>query len=422
MLDGILIKNISSLFSIRIASYLIPLVTLPYLVRILEPEGFGILGLSLAIIQYFIVLVNYGFDLQSAKKVAQDKHNVHYVSKIFWNVTTLRVIFSIIGIILLYIASLTITLVADIYHVVCLAYIAVIGNALFPQWLYQGKEQLGSISAVRIVLQFITIPLTFIFVKSTSDIAIAALIWAFPYLSISVYSFYLIFKRKWIMLIIPNYKDMVIELKDSWELFISSFTGSMYLNSIPIILGFVSGPISVAIYVAAEKLLSAAIGVCSSVSSAFYPRISAQFAENQDAAVKLINYAFKLQVLIGLVIGIGLFSLSPLIINILYGQDFTESTAVLKILSFIPLFINAGSVLGIQTLLVFGYKKEFSSVYVRVGLLSLFITIPLTYFYDYTGTAIAVLTIEMIVALYFFILVRQKEIPILQHRFKMRAK
>lgn len=260
MLDGILIKNISSLFSIRIASYLIPLVTLPYLVRILEPEGFGILGLSLAIIQYFIVLVNYGFDLQSAKKVAQDKHNVHYVSKIFWNVTTLRVIFSIIGIILLYIASLTITLVADIYHVVCLAYIAVIGNALFPQWLYQGKEQLGSISAVRIVLQFITIPLTFIFVKSTSDIAIAALIWAFPYLSISVYSFYLIFKRKWIMLIIPNYKDMVIELKDSWELFISSFTGSMYLNSIPIILGFVSGPISVAIYVAAEKLLSAAIG------------------------------------------------------------------------------------------------------------------------------------------------------------------
>lgn len=62
MLDKIILRNISSLFSIKIAGYIIPLITLPYLVRVLNPEGYGYFSLSLAIIQYFIIFVNYGFE------------------------------------------------------------------------------------------------------------------------------------------------------------------------------------------------------------------------------------------------------------------------------------------------------------------------------------------------------------------------
>jgi len=67
MLVSVIIKNISSLFSLKIAGYIIPLITLPYLVRVLEPVGYGMFAFCLAIIQYFSIAVNYDFDLSATK-------------------------------------------------------------------------------------------------------------------------------------------------------------------------------------------------------------------------------------------------------------------------------------------------------------------------------------------------------------------
>lgn len=72
MFDHVIIKNILSLFSIKVASYIIPLVTLPYLVRVLEPQGYGLLGFSAAIMQYFAIATSYGFDLSATNKIAKE--------------------------------------------------------------------------------------------------------------------------------------------------------------------------------------------------------------------------------------------------------------------------------------------------------------------------------------------------------------
>ena len=161
MLDRVIIKNISSLFSIRIAGYVIPLLTLPYLVRVLDPQGYGTFIYCVAICQYFIIAVNYGFDLSATKLIAEEKNDINIVSSLFWNVFSIRLTIALVGFIILYLVSFISDEINNLFSILSYCYISAIAAAFFPQWLFQGKEQLGVISIVRVVSQIVTIPFIF---------------------------------------------------------------------------------------------------------------------------------------------------------------------------------------------------------------------------------------------------------------------
>ena len=175
-IDKVLIKNISALFSIKVAMYLIPLVTLPYLVQTLEPQGFGVLGFSLAIIQYFILLVNYGFDLSATQKIAQSNGNKSEISKIFWNVICCRGILCFVAFLFLILLCELNTQLSEIRMVLIYCYTSVIACVFFPQWLFQGKEEMGLSSIINIIVRVFSVPFIFYCVKSKDDVDIAALI------------------------------------------------------------------------------------------------------------------------------------------------------------------------------------------------------------------------------------------------------
>ncbi|GAB7217999.1 hypothetical protein OS42_46130 [Dickeya oryzae] len=85
-MDFKLLKNILSLISIQGANFLIPLITLPYLVRVLEPSGYGYLSFAIAVTQYFVLVTEYGFNLSITQKIALVRDDLVRVSEIFWTV------------------------------------------------------------------------------------------------------------------------------------------------------------------------------------------------------------------------------------------------------------------------------------------------------------------------------------------------
>jgi len=412
VLDKTLIKNITSLFSIKIASYLIPLVTLPYLVRVLEPVGYGQLGFAIAIINYFVILVNYGFDLSATQKIAQCNNDIVKVSKIFWNITFVRAFAAIIGAGLLYLSTV---ISADLYAIrdlLFFCYITVIGIALYPQWLFQGKEQLGLISSSQIIFQVLNIPLLFLFVNIKEDAGKAALISSLPTLLTFLYSVHLIKKRKWIEWCQPSINCMVKELKDGWHLFISSAAISIYTTSIIVVLGFVSGPESVAIYVAANRLLKAALGIYTPISAAYYPRINTLMKESKSKAIESIKYLMKMQFILTLLISASLLFFSPLVIPLLFGEQYIESIFILQLLSCLPIVVGLSNIFGVQVLITFGFKKEFSKVLIFVGFFSLFALFPLCYYFSTTGAAMAAILSELLVTVLMLWVVIEKRIPL----------
>ena len=415
MLDKTLIRNISSLFSIRVAGYIIPLITLPYLVRVLNPEGYGTLALCLAVVQYFIIAVNYGFDLSATQKVAQNKHDKDETSTIYWNVISARLILSCLGLIVLAALTSFVPKLAPLQTILYCCYLAVFGAALFPQWIFQGKEQLGTISVIRIIVQVVSIPLFFVFVKSANDIWIAALVTSAPQLGIVIFSSVIIYKRKWVCWKKPSMANIMLELKDGWHLFISTAAISLYTTSTTVILGFLTGPISVGIYVSANKLLQAAQGVYAPISSSFYPRINSLMKEDKNQALIMIRYLMKFQCLITLAIGVLLFALSPYLIDILFGAGYERSIIVLKIMSVLPIVIGLSNIFGIQVLLTHGFKKEFSRILLFSGVVSLTTLIPLCLTLDAVGAALSVVITEVIVTVLMFITIKMKNIPLFKN-------
>jgi O-antigen/teichoic acid export membrane protein len=411
-IDKTIIKNISSLFSIKIAGYLVPLITLPYLVRVLEPVGYGELGFCLAIVQYFIIFVNYGFDLSATQKVAQNFNDKNAISLIFWNVLSARILMAILGFAILCFLSVFNETINEFFPILICAYLAVLGAALFPQWLFQGKERLGVISTLRIITQLISLPLIFIFIKKPSDVWIAALISSLPSIWIVFFSTYLITKRQWISWSKPSIYNIITELKDGWHLFISTAAISIYTTSVTVALGIIAGPVSVAIYVSANKLLQAAQGLYTPLSAAFYPRINNLMKKSADEGLAAIRYLMKMQFTLTFIISICLYVFAPYVVDFLYGDEYSESSSVLRVLSVLPVVIGLSNIFGIQTLLVHGYKKEFSKILLLSGLISLFTLLPLCYLFSSIGAAFSVVITEFIVTVLMLKEVLNKKIPL----------
>lgn len=410
MLDRVLLKNISSLFGIKLAGYIIPLITLPYLVRVLGVEAYGYLGFSTAITQYFILFVNYGFDLSATSNIAKKGENIKYVSMIFWNIITIRLTFSMLGLLLIYILTYYSDLLTDSKNILFACYAAVFGAAIFPQWLFQGKEQLGLISVLRICLQFATIPMLLLFVKDESNVFQAALIGAIPSVGISFISILVISRRNWICWMRPTWKGIKIECLDGFPIFVSTAAVSLYTTSVTVLLGVISGPTSVGYFSAADKLIKSVLGLFSPISSAFYPRINAAVSRNKNEAIILIKKLFKLQISISLATSILIFFMSEWITIFLFGYEFMKSANILKILALVPFLISISNIYGIQTLLPFGYAKLFSKILIQSGCVSIFILIVLTTMFSEYGAAISVLVTEFIVTILMWFAVKKKNI------------
>ena len=400
MFDKVIVKNISSLFGIKAASYIIPLITIPYLVRTLGVEGYGYLGFSLAIVQYFVLMVNYGFDLSATSSVAKANNNKIFISEIFWNIIFIRVVASFFGLCVIFVASFFIDSVFKLLPILLSCYITVIGVALFPQWLFQGKEQLGAISIARILLQFTTIPLLLFFVNNKNDVWQAALISSIPFLGIAIIGIYIIIKREWIDWVKPTWFGVKYQIIDGWHIFISTAAISLYTSSVTLVLGVISGPISVGYFSAADKLIKAAIGVYGTISNAFYPRINAEVEKDKSQAIKLIINVSKLLILIAILVSLSIFFMSNWVTEILFGPDFIITSDIIKILSCLPFVISLSNIFGILILIPFGYKKQFSRVLIISGLSSLVLLFPLVYLFSEYGAAISVLITEIIVTLF----------------------
>ncbi|RPA38336.1 flippase [Shewanella frigidimarina] len=412
MLDSVIIKNISSLFSLRIAGYIIPLITLPYLVRVLEPVGYGTFAFCLAIIQYFSIAVNYGFDLSATKRIAESKNDKIKISLIYWNILFARLLIAITGFGVLCLLPFLFEGIDAIFFILLISYLTVLGDAIFPQWLFQGKEQLGKISIIRVVSQLISIPLLFLLVKSPEDIWITALLTTLPPLITALVSSYLIRSRRWVVWCKPTFSEMKGQLADGWHLFISSAAISLYTTSTTVILGVIAGPVSVAVYVSANKLLQAGLSVYSPLTASFYPRINSLMAESKAKAVELIKYVLKLQIKITLLIGLGMYFFSPFAVKILFGEEYERSADILQIMSVLPFIIGLSNVFGVLVLLTHNYKKEFSIILMLSGLFSLISLVPLSYFYDAEGAAISVVITESIVTLLMFFTIKKYQIPV----------
>ncbi len=368
-----LLENFVSLTALQIVSYVIPLVSLPYLSRVLGVEKFGLVFFAFAFMSYFIMLTDYGFGLSATREVAVNRHNTKNLSNIFSAVMFIKFILLTVSFVLLCIIIFFIPKLRENWLVFMLSFLMVVGNAIYPVWFFQGLERMKYITFLNILSKMIFLVLIFIFVKRESDYIIVPLLNSMGFLVAGAIGMYFAIKHLGAKLYIPKWTAIKKQFKYSSEFFLSRVSVSVYTNTNTFCLGLIGSTVMVGYYVAAEKIYSALNGLQSPLGSALYPFV----AKNKN--IKTYKKWFKVAVFCNVVTCSIVFIFAQEFITNFYGLDMTNAYHVLRIFSVISLVVFPSMLVGYPLIGALGHTKEANrsvivgSVVHIAGLFTLFI-------------------------------------------------
>ncbi|MBI1933770.1 MAG: flippase [Ignavibacteriales bacterium] len=407
-----LLRNFSSLTALQISQYIFPIVTFPYLVRVLGPDGYGLVSFANAFIGYFTVLTDYGFNLSATKDISLNRNNQKKIEEIFYSVLGVKLLLLLISILILIPVVLFFSKFNDNAMIYIVSFFAVFGTAIFPIWFFQGIEEMGYISWISIIVKILWVVSIFLFVKSKDDIII--LVWLNSLSSIitGVIGLWVSKIRFKLKLFIPSIEQIKFQLEDSWHYFLSNVSVSLYTISNIFILGLFTNDTIVGYFSAADKIRYAVQNMTSTAGRTIFPHLSTEFSKSRKAGFSFVRKYVKSMGSFILLLSILLFIFSEQIVLLVLGPEYLKSVTILKILSFLPFIIFVSNVAGIQTMVNLGYKKEFAKIIIIAGVLNIILSFIIVPYYLEIGSSIAVLVTELVVTFNMLVFLRKKNIHI----------
>ena len=390
------IENIISLFIFQGSTYILPLITLPYLVRALGPEKFGLVAFAQAFTYYFMVIAEYGFIHTASKKIAISRDTNDGLVQVFNSIMLIKIILLGICFIALVVIIAAFSKFRRDWDLYLITYFAVMSNIFFPTWFFQGMEKMKYISYLTILSRVIFIVAIFSLVKARSDYIYVPLSNLIGTVTASVISLWIIIKKFGIRIKAPLKTSIYSELREGWHVFLGMASVSVYTTSNIFILGLFCRNEIVGYYKAADSIIKAFVALLSPVSQSMYPYISRLVVDSKKKAVAIIK---KLLIGVGaatIIMGVAIFTFAPYIVKILLGPQYTQSVIILRILSPLPFLLGTSSIVAVQGLLAFNMNKAFSSIVICVGIVNVILAFILTPLYKDIGISIALLISEMI--------------------------
>lgn len=372
------LKNFFSLAILQGLNYILPLLTLPYLIRVLGAEKFGLLAFATAIIGYFIVLTDYGFNFTATREVSLNIENNEKLNEIFSSVMIIKFMLFIISLFLLTILVIAFEKFNADPLLYYLTFGTVFGQILFPIWFFQGVERMKYITIINIVAKLGFAISIFIFVKHSSDYLLVPLLTSLGTIFAGIYSLILVRKTFRIRFEFQKVNVILGYLKGGSNLFLTSALGNLLISSGTVILSFSSTNTVVGYYSAVEKLFSAIVGLFSPLTQALYPISCRKVTDNKIAK----SYIKRLLIVIGSVaflVGLIVAIFSEKIITLVYGNEFLVYSYILAVMMIWLFFGVINNIIGIQYLSAMRKDKFYTLSFIVAGLIAVllnFILIP----------------------------------------------
>lgn len=406
-----------SLAIVQGLNYILPLLTLPYLVRILGPEKYGLTAFSLAFIQFLVLITDYGFNLSATKEISIHREDEARVSRIFSSVISIKMVLLVLSFLIL---ALVVSLVpkfredSSIYY---LTFTLVVGNAIFPLWFFQGIEKMKFITILNIISKSLYALSVFLLIKQQSDYGLVNFLNGLCMMLIGIISLIILYVKFGVRYKIPSKEELTYQLKEGWHVFLSTMAISLYTISNTFFLGIFTNNTIVGYYSGAEKVINAFNGLINPLAQTVYPHINRLAQNSKSQAIQFISKIFKVVGAGSLLCSIFIFFAADWIIQFLLGNGYEQSVVILKILSLLPLFISISNILGIQTMLTFNHKKAFSTILITASVTNVVITIITVPFYQHIGTAFSVLFSEFLVTVLMYTYLQKQGIKILEGKY-----
>lgn len=413
-----LTKNFGSLTIIQAANFLVPFITLPIIVRIIGPDKFGILNFLLAIVTYFALLINYGFDYSATRIIAQNADNQQIINAVFSKIFFAKILLFIISIILFLMLVFLLPQLKKNPVISFFCFVGTFSNVFLPNWLFQGKQQLPKAAIFNLAFKIVASLLMILVIRKSSDYGRFALLTSASQLIVGWLLFVYAIKKFNISWIRVHFIDIMSLLYQDRMIFISTLMISIYTTSNIVILGLMRPDNEVGIYTAAARM----IGVVQTLtllplSQTLFPYISKAFAAGKETGIQEIKKIFPLISVFTIILSLLLFVFAPLIIHILFGIAFNNAITILRILSFNPFIISISNLMGVQTILNLKKDKTFLNITIIGSGLSIILNVIFTYFFAYYGTAISWVITEIMIVISMSLVLKKEGIELIDSQF-----
>ena len=390
------LSNLAGAVFLQAGNFLVPVALLPILISSLGISGYGTFSYVYAIIQYFILLTDWGFILSATRQISLQRQDRKLISRIFWTTVFARTFLCALCYLSLEVGCLFFGVSPNIYR---WAFLVVCASAISPVFFYQGLEELGKISLISSVIKILSIPMVWLTVKNLDDLILAIAIYGiFTFLASLIILFYLLKSRK-IDAPVFGEIDIFSSLKDSWPLFLSTASVSLYTNSNLVILGLMVNSAAVGIFSGAITIIRVFQGVYQPAAQVFFPKISHAFSKGLQSGADIFRFIFFWQGLFTFFASIFLYTFGPKIMLLMTGSESTISDSIIRLMSPLIFLTGLSNIFGIQGMVSLGYNLEFKRILLMSGILNIILTIPLSYYLEVQGTALSTLITELVITI-----------------------
>lgn len=392
---------------------LFPLITFPYVCRVIEADGIGQINFFQSIISYISLFTCLGIPMYAIREIARDRNDVVQMNRTAMEILLLHSMLTFVGYAIVAILCLTVPQIQVNIPLFLILSLTIFFTAIGCEWFYQGIEDFKYITIRGLIIKTVSVVLLFIFVKSKTDLLYYGCYTVFGVLGGNIFNFFRL--RKYIHRENIIFSELHIKrhIKPVLKVFSFSVVTSIYLQLNTVLLGFLKNALAVGYFAAATKVMQMLLTMSACLGSVMMPRASHLIAENkEDEFNRLIQKSYDFTLAIALPMTIGLIFCAPSLITALCGVKFEHSILPSQIIAPIILMVAISNVFGIQVLFPKG-KINIVTLCCGIGAVAdLILNLCLIPFFSYIGTSIAYLGAEVAttVSMYF---IGRKYIPII---------
>ena len=351
-----ILANFSYLSLLQVFAILFPLLTYPYLLRVIGLELYGVIIFAQSIINYVSLVINFGFNMSGARNVAIYKQDRARLSRIVTSIYWCKFILWLVCLVLYLSVISMVPFFEDHYWVYVLSFLLTFNELLLPIWFFQGIEKMKYITFVNLSARLLFVVAIFLFVHRQEDYLLVPLLNGIGAILAGCLSLYIVLGKERVRFSLMPVRELRSAYKESLPLFVSILSTQIYVNVNKLVIGSFLGMLEVSIYDMADKVLLLMKLPASMIAQAVFPKIS------REQNIRFINHVMFLSVGIALLFYISMFFGSDWLVYLLAGEHIEEASVIMRLLGISAILTSINGFLGGNRLVPLGY----SSVYMRV--------------------------------------------------------
>lgn len=381
-----------------------PVITAPYLSRVLGADGIGKISFAESVVSYFVILATLGISTYGQREVSYVQNDKENRSIVFYNTFVTKFIVSLI-VIIIYILLSIFVFKSVLQLILTLNLLAVLVDVA---WFFQGMEDFGKIVLRSTIFKVLTIICIFVFIKKKENVLLYALI-------IEIFGFLcnaslILFLPKYINKIDFSKLNPFKDISVIFMLFVPTIAIQICTALDKTMIGIITkSEFENGYYEQAMKIPRILLYIVTTLALAVMPRIGLLFNNGEKKEIENLMYkSYRFVFLISLPMACGLFAVAPNFVPWFFGDGYDKSIVLIRILAFLLIIIGISNITGMQYMIP-TKRQNLLSISVCIGAVINFI---LNYFliikYASFGAAIASIISELVIMLLEFYIVRKE--------------